>query len=176
MQPETAVDCAAVEAIEREPLAQGFDRLQLIAEGIEIGGLDILEDSLQVLADLPRDCVPALVERPGAAAVFRRSRPPSTDTDRVRSLRLRGEPAFDPDLVLPGVVEVILVDEPLVGSEPEVIEPDGVGIVGERESPHPADAIVAAVDAEPVEMEVTPAEGDLEHVMEFGEGAVAADQ
>jgi hypothetical protein len=87
-----------------------------------------------------------------------------------------GEPTFDPDLVLPGVAEVILVDEPLVGSELEVIEPDRVGIVGERESPHPADAIVAAVDAEPVEMEVTPAEGNLEHVMELGEGAVAADQ
>ena len=84
--------------------------------------------------------------------------------------------AFDPDLVPPGIAEVILVEEPFVAAELEAVEPDRVGIVSEPGSPDPAEAIVAAVDAEAVEVGVGPAEGDLDGRMEIGQGAVAADQ
>ncbi len=133
VQPE-AVDLAAVEALERQPLAPGLDRLQLIADRVEIAGIETLEDPLQVLADLPRDRIAALQERPGATAIFRGSRPLPPDTDRVRSPRLQGEPGFDPDQVVPPLAEVVLVEGPFVGSALEVVEPNGSRAVGEPES------------------------------------------
>lgn len=176
IQPEAPIDLPAVEALEREPRAHGLDRLQLIADGLEIAGVNPLEDPLQMLADLPRDRVAAFQERPRASRVFRRSCTPSADADRIPPLRFLRKPEFDPDLVLPRVAQVVLIKEPLVESEPEVGESDLACILGRRESADSTDAIVAAVDAKPVEMEITPAESDLEHVMEVGEGAIAAHQ
>ena len=73
-----------------EPLAQGLDGLQLVPDGVEIAGLDALDESLQVLADVARDRIAASQEGPGAAAVFRRRRALPADTDRIGSLRLHG--------------------------------------------------------------------------------------
>jgi len=75
-----------------------------------------------VLGHVERDRVASLQEGPGAAAVFRRCLALSADTDRIASLRFLREPAFDADLVLPRVAEVILVEEVFVAAELEVGE------------------------------------------------------
>jgi hypothetical protein len=76
--------------------------------------------------------------------------------------------------MLPPVAEVVLVEEPLVGAEPEVREPDRSPIGREAGSSRPVDAIVPSVDAKAVEVAVEPADGDLDRVMEAGEGVVGA--
>ncbi len=78
--------------------------------------------------------------------------------------------------MLPRIAQVILVEEPFVEAELEVGESDLARILGKRNSTDSADAIVASVDAEAVELGVGPAEGDLEDMMEGGQRAVAADQ
>ena len=47
-----------------EPLAQGLDDLQLVADGLAIAGLHALDESLQVLADVARDRVASFAGRP----------------------------------------------------------------------------------------------------------------
>ena len=111
ISPEAAVDLAAIEAIEREPRAQELNRVQLVPDSVEVAGIDALDDPLQVLADVPRDRIAAFQERPGTAAILRRRRPPPADADRIRPPRFRSEPAFDPDLMLPRVAEVVLVSD-----------------------------------------------------------------
>jgi hypothetical protein len=176
IEPEAAIDRAAVELIEREPRAQGFDHIQVVLDGVEVARLHALDESLQVLADVARDRIAAFQECPGSAAVFRRRRASSSDTDGIGSLRLHGEPSLDSDLVLPRVAKIILVEESLVEAELEAVEPDLACISGERKAADPANALVAAVDAEAVEVGVGPAEGDLEGVMEGCQRAVATDQ
>jgi hypothetical protein len=176
VQPETTIDLAAVGALEREPLAEGLNRLRLISEGVAIAGIDTLDDLLKVLADMPRDRVPAFLESPGASGTFRRSCAPPADADRILPSRFRGEPAFDPDLVLPRVAEFVLVEESFVGAELEAVETDLACITGIRGSADPAHTVVAAVDAKAVEVEVGSDEGDLDSVMEVGQCTLVADQ
>jgi hypothetical protein len=121
---EAAVDLATVESIQREPLAQGPEGLQVVLHGVGIACVQALGDLLQALAGSPRDRVAAFQERPRASAVFRRRRVPPSDTDRVGLPRLRAETAFDPNLVLPRVAEVVLVEKPLIVAELEVVELD----------------------------------------------------
>ena len=174
--PETAVDPAPVEPIEVQPFPQGLDLLGLVSDGIAIAGFHRFDQSRQVLDHVERDRVASLQEGPGTAAVFRRCLALPTDTDRVPPLRLLREPVFDPDLVLPRVAEVILVEEAFVAAELEVGEADLACILGEPGPARPADAIIPAVDAEAMEMGVAPAEGDLDDVMKLSEGPLTADQ
>jgi hypothetical protein len=148
----------------------------VILDGVQVTRVDAFREVLQVLADLPGDRIATLQEGPGTATVFRRGRPPTADAGRIRSLLLRRGPVFDPDLVLPPAAEVVLVVEPLVGGEPEVGELNRPRLVRGAEPAQSADAIVPAVDAKPVEMEVIRAEGDLKDVVELGQRAVATDQ
>jgi len=60
-----------------------------------------LDDALQVLAEVSRDGIAALQERPGAATVLRRCRASAADTKRIGLPRLCGRTALEPDLVLP---------------------------------------------------------------------------
>jgi hypothetical protein len=107
IEPEAAIDRAAVELIEREPRAQGFDHIQVVLDGVEVARLHALDESLQVLADVAGGRIAAHQERPGSAAVLRRSRASPADTDGIGSLRLHGEPSLDSDLVLPRVAKIM---------------------------------------------------------------------
>ena len=119
------------EPFEVEPLPQGLDVLELATDGVAIAGFHGLDQTLQVLAHAERYCVASSQEGPGAAAAFRRSLAFPTDTDRIAPLRLLREPGFDPDLVLPRVAEVILIEEAFVAAELEVGEADLMCILGE---------------------------------------------
>ncbi len=130
----------------------------MVSDGVEITRVHALDQSFQVLAHTKRRPVAALQEGPGAATVFRRCRASPADTDRIGPPRLLVEPAFDPDLVLPPVAEVILVEEPFVGAELEVDEPNLACILGEPKTAVPADPIISAVDAEAMQVRVAPAE------------------
>jgi len=77
---------------------------------------------------------------------------------------------FDPDQVLPIVSEVVLVEELLSETELEVREFDSVWIIAKREAAPRRDAILFTVNEETVEMEVAPGEGDLEGMVEIGDG------
>ncbi len=150
IQPEAAIDRASVEPIQCKPRAQGVDDIQVVLDGVEIPRLHALDESLQVLADVARGRIAAHQEGPGSAAVFRRRRAATADTHGIGSLRLHDEPSLDPDLVLPGVAKVVLVEESLVGAELEAVEPDLACISGERRAADPGNAVVAAMDAEAV--------------------------
>src|SRR5512135_1695156 len=171
-----AVDPASVEPFEVKPLSQGLDHFGLVSDGIAIAGVHRFDQSPQVLDHVEWGRVASLQEGPGAAAVFRRCPALSADTDRIASLRFLRESAFDADLMVPSVAEVILVEEALVAAELEVGEADLMGIQGEPGPARSADAVVPAVDAEAMQMGVAPAEGDLDDVMELSEGTLAADQ
>jgi hypothetical protein len=78
--------------------------------------------------------------------------------------------------VLSPVTEVVFVQESLVDAEFAVAEANLARIGGEADSTASADPVILAVDVEPMEVQVTPVESNLQGVMEVGDGAVRADQ
>jgi hypothetical protein len=91
--------------------------LGLVSDRIEVAGAPKVGQSLQVFNDVERDRVASPQEGPWAATIFRRRLASPTDADRVAPLWPLREPGLDPDLVLPRVAEVILVEEAFVAAE-----------------------------------------------------------
>jgi hypothetical protein len=109
----------------------------VVLDGVEIPRLDARDELPQVLTDVARDRIATLQEGPGPTAVLRRCRASPADTDGIGSFRLHDEPAFDPDLVLPRVAKIVLIEESLDGAELEAVEPDlaSIGLETIRERP-----------------------------------------
>lgn len=78
--------------------------------------------------------------------------------------------------MLPEVAHVVLVDEPLALPQPEVGQTDLVRIVGKEQPAAARDAVLPTMHPKAVQMQIFPAHGNLQHVMEFGDGRVAGDQ
>ena len=76
----------------------------------------------------------------------------------------------------PAVGEVVFVHEALAGSKAEIGEANLMGVVAEAEAARVADAVLASMDHEAVEVLVAPAEDELQGGVEVGDGAVAPDQ
>jgi hypothetical protein len=74
------------------------------------------------------------------------------------------------------VTEVVFVQKSLFDPESEVAKADLARIGGESDSTASADPVILAMDVEPVEVQVTPVESNLQDVMEVGDGAVCANQ
>ncbi len=80
---------------------------------------------------------------------------------------------FQPDLVLPAVPEVVLVQKPFSDPETEIRQPHLGGILVEGSSADVVHAKVSAVDPEPIEMEVAPAESKLKCIVKVRKGLVS---
>src|SRR4029079_912410 len=80
------------------------------------------------------------------------------------------------DDMLPPVPEVVLIQKALPWSEREVGETDAGGIIRKGDAAEVGGAERLAVDHELMEVGVAPAHRDLEHVVQVGDGGVAADE
>lgn len=96
--------------------------------------------------------------------------------DRIVPAFVQREHLLKPDVVLPPVAKVILVEEALAFAQPEVSEAHVAGIVGEDNPPVVVDAVRLPVDQELLQVQVLPAHGNLHHVVELGNGRVTAHQ
>lgn len=74
---------------------------------------------------------------------------------------------LDPDVVAPQVHEVVDVDEALSWPEPDVSQADMGTVDGIQ---------LSSVDPEAMEVDVIPAKGDLEDIVQAGEGGVGANE
>lgn len=80
------------------------------------------------------------------------------------------------DLVAPGDVEVVLIEEALLRPKAKIGQADLVGVVGEAGPAEVSDAVVLAVNDELVEVGIAPAEGDLDDGVQLGDGRRIAHQ
>jgi hypothetical protein len=80
------------------------------------------------------------------------------------------------DLVAPGDVEVVLVDEALARAKAEIGQAYLVWIVGEAHPTRVGNTVTLAVDHEAVEVRVGPAEGSLDAGVEVRDGGLTRDQ
>ncbi len=78
--------------------------------------------------------------------------------------------------MLPEVAHVILIDEPLPLAQPEGSQGDLAWIVGKADASIAVDAIRLAMNAELMQMQVLPAHGDLQHIVQLGDGCVTGDE
>ena len=78
--------------------------------------------------------------------------------------------------MLPAVGEVVLIQELFARSQAEVRQSHAVRIIAETDAADLADAVVLAVDHEPVQVLVTPAECQLQRGVQVGDRAVVANQ
>jgi hypothetical protein len=111
-----------------------------------------------------------------ATAIFRWAGSLPADTDGIDLLGRKRQNAFQPDLVLPPISEVILVEKPFSEPEVELGQANLVGILMKGKSSAPGHTEILAVDTKPVQMEVAPAEGNLEAVVQIRQGLVGAQQ
>jgi len=79
-------------------------------------------------------------------------------------------------VLLPQLAEIVLIAEGAVAAQAQVAEANLLRVVSKADTPWLGDTIGLAIDHESVEMAVGPAEGDLQHVMEVGDGSLAADE
>ena len=78
--------------------------------------------------------------------------------------------------MLPLVSEVILVQKPFPDPELEIRQADSIGVVVKNRSANIVHTKVLAVDAETIEMEVTPAESQLQCIVKISDTLVGTKQ
>src|SRR6202035_5807699 len=97
-----------------------------------------------------------------------------TNAHWVDVLSSDGLNAFEADLMLPQIAEIILVKKPLVDAETKLRKKHFPGVGRERGAAHPARAVLLATNHKTAEVKVAPIECDLEQVVQRGDAAVAA--
>jgi hypothetical protein len=78
--------------------------------------------------------------------------------------------------MLPQVPKIILIEEAFGVAEVKVGKAYLVRIVAKADATDAADAVVFAPDTEAVQVGIIPAHGDLQGMVEIGDGAVTAHQ
>jgi len=99
------------------------------------------------------------------APVLRRTGAAATGTDRTVLAFLGGEVCpdlFDPQVMAPSGGEVIVVGESFRGPQAKIAQPNPPRIITEAGTTGVADAVLASVDDEPVQVVAVPAERDLQ--------------
>src|SRR6266481_4120813 len=84
-----------------------------------------------------------------------------------------GYAAFEADLMLPQIAEIILIKKPLIDAETKLRKKPFPGVGRERGATHPAHAVLLATNHKTVEVKVAPIECDLEQLVQHGDAAVA---
>jgi hypothetical protein len=97
-----------------------------------------------------------------------------TNAHWVDLLSSDGLNAFEADLMLPQITEIILIKKPLVDAETKLRKKHFPGVGRERGAAHPAHAVLLATNHKTVEVKVAPIECDLEQAVQRGDAAVAA--
>jgi len=110
---------------------------------------------------------------PRTAAILGRTIAIAGGADGIPLARIERENPFKPDIVLPKVAHVVLVDEPLALAQLEIGKDDLVRIVGEGDPADAVDAVGLAVNAEPMQVQVFPTHRDLQHGVQLGDRAIA---
>ena len=82
---------------------------------------------------------------------------------------------LDAHLVFPAVAEVVLVKKAFIHSKVEIDQPDVPGVLRIRGTTQPRDAELFSVDAEAMKVIIGPSEGDLDDVVEIGNGIAGGD-
>ncbi len=100
----------------------------------------------------------------------------STRANRIRLPRIDGEHAFDANVMLPEVAHVVFIDEVLTRPYLEDGKHDLVRVVVKAHTAATGDAIRFAIDTELMQMQVLPAHGYLQDVMQLGDSRVAGYQ
>ena len=93
---------------------------ELITGGLHVSGLDVLGALHEALLCLARNVQAEFGKGARATAILGGTGPVTSDAEGIAPLRLQGENLLDPDLMLPEVVKIVLIEKPLTGPEPEI--------------------------------------------------------
>src|SRR5205807_195267 len=98
-------------------------------------------------------------------AIFGRRCTSPTNANRVELLFADGLDAFEADLRLPQIAEIIFVKKALVNAEMELGKKFFPRVGPERGAAHPAQPVLLATNHETMEVKVAPIECDLEQLV-----------
>src|SRR6266436_8111832 len=99
-------------------------------------------------------------------------RPLSSSTKRKDTFRAQRQHLFEPYIVLPVVVEIILIQKAFTKTKTELGQPNAVWVIGEGEASLVRNAVIFAVDVKTMQVGITPAHGNLNRVMKVGNAVV----
>jgi len=77
---------------------------------------------------------------------------------------------------LPAIGEVVLVHNPLADAQTKINLPHLARVIAKADATTVADAVLAAVDDEAVQVLVAPAQSRLQRRVQIGDGRIAGDE
>ena len=164
-----------------DPIDGSYQTFTILDDGAVTLGIEETCDSLDYQSQVfPRDSIPPCPPTritlfpigPRSSRVLRRDRPLSPDTNRKHPLGIQRQHLFEPYIVLPVVVEIILVQKAFTKTKTELGQANAVWVIGERESSLVRNAVIFAVDVNTMQMGITPTHGNLNRVMKVGNAVV----
>src|SRR5262249_25602741 len=94
-------------------------------------------------------------------ALFGRSRTLTPQTHWIGTFPIDRENLLDPNVMLPVIVEVILVQKPFTEAETKISQAALPWVIGKAAAALVGDAILFAVDNKPMEMAISPPQNQL---------------
>jgi hypothetical protein len=173
---EATVDRSPIERFEPQPFGQGVDLCLPISNGLQIAGPHVLLKLPEQFVDLNWQAVLLRHECQGTAAIFRGRLATAANAARIDACIVQRQTLLDSHFVLPGVAEVVFVPESFVDTKAKVGEADLLCIGREADAADLADAVIPAMDVEPMEMRIRPAKRNLKRVVKIGDRAIALHQ
>jgi hypothetical protein len=93
---------------------------------------------------------------PSPSTILGRHRPLSPSTNRKDTFGIRRPHLFEPYIVLPVVVEIILIQKAFTKTKTELGQSNVLWVIGEREASLVRNAVIFAVDVKTMQVGITP--------------------
>src|SRR5260370_16388620 len=105
---------------------------------------------------MPARRIPLVHIGPSPSTILERHRPLSSSTNRKDTFRAQRQHLFEPYIVLPVVVEIILIQKAFTKTKTELGQANAVWVIGEGEASLVRNAVIFPVDVKPMNSELLP--------------------
>jgi hypothetical protein len=148
-----------------DPIDGSHQTLAILDDGTVALGIEEAFDGLGYQSQVfPRDSIPPCPPTRIAlfpigsrsSRVLGRHRPPSSDTNRKHSFGIQRQHLFEPYIVLPVVVQIILVQKAFTKTKPKLSQENTFGVIGEGEATLVRNAVIFPMDVKPMQVGITP--------------------
>ena len=160
----------------------GYQTLAILDDGAVALGIEEAFDGLGYQSQVfprhsippyPPTRVPLFPIGPSPSRILGRNRPLPPSTNRKDTFGIQRQHLFEPYIVLPVVVEIILIQKAFTETKTELAQANTFRVIGEREASLVRNAVIFPVDVKPMQVGITPTHGNLNRVMKVGNAVVA---
>jgi len=165
-----------------DSLDGGYQTLAILDDGAVARGIEEAFDGLGYQSQVfPRHSIPPCPPTrvalfpigPSPSGILGRHRPLPSSTNRKGTFGVQRQHLFEPNIVLPVVVKIVLIRKAFAEAKTELAQANTFRVIGEREASLVRNAVIFPVDVKPMQVGITPTHGDLNRVMKVGNAVIA---